>query len=438
MIAMNTSTTTRILTAAAAGMLTGIASAAITISPAVSVLAGTQPDGIAAADLDGDGDNDLAVTIDAPDRLIVLLNNGTGTFSAGPVTFLPASSSPGEIVTGKLDGDADIDLMVALKDNDTVIALLNNGAGTFTLGAQFATGFEPRGLSGADINGDGFVDVSTANRSGDNASVLRSTGAAAFASQTVAVGTDPRGSAFGSFDADGDIDLAVTNHDSSSISILSNSGGSFAVTATLAVPGGTRPEGIAAGDLDGDGDIDLAVATNGNGLNRLSIYLNAGGTFAAPVHYPTGGVDPSEVALGDMDCDGDLDAAVLNDTTGNVSVMENLGAAVFGPATLMAAGGDVQEIVAADLDGDGAGDSDLAVTNQVANNVSVFINQTCEATPADPADLNGDGVVNGFDLAILLAAWGRCPAPPAGCPADLNGNGTVNGIDLAILLGSWG
>lgn len=52
-------------------------------------------------------------------------------------------------------------------------------------------------------------------------------------------------------------------------------------------------------------------------------------------------------------------------------------------------------------------------------------------------DLNGDGSVNGFDLALLLGAWGRCPAPPAECPADLDGNGAVNGIDLALLLGNW-
>jgi len=48
------------------------------------------------------------------------------------------------------------------------------------------------------------------------------------------------------------------------------------------------------------------------------------------------------------------------------------------------------------------------------------------------ADLNGDGVVNGADLGILLGAWG------GGGPADLNGDGIVNGADLGILLGAWG
>ena len=55
----------------------------------------------------------------------------------------------------------------------------------------------------------------------------------------------------------------------------------------------------------------------------------------------------------------------------------------------------------------------------------------------NPADLNGDGVVNGADLSILLAAWGACP-PKAACPADLDGNGAVDGADLATLLAAWG
>ncbi len=48
-------------------------------------------------------------------------------------------------------------------------------------------------------------------------------------------------------------------------------------------------------------------------------------------------------------------------------------------------------------------------------------------------DLNGDGVVNGADLGLLLAAWGSCP----GCAADLDGNGSVDGADLGVLLVHW-
>jgi hypothetical protein len=63
-------------------------------------------------------------------------------------------------------------------------------------------------------------------------------------------------------------------------------------------------------------------------------------------------------------------------------------------------------------------------------------------TPAIPADLNNDGLVNGLDLGILLINW-SIPAGSPGCggalpcPSDLNGDGQVNGLDLGILLGSW-
>lgn len=56
------------------------------------------------------------------------------------------------------------------------------------------------------------------------------------------------------------------------------------------------------------------------------------------------------------------------------------------------------------------------------------------ATPC-PADLNGDGVVNGADLGVMLAAWGVCPAP---CASDLNHDGVVDGADLGVLLAAWG
>lgn len=48
-------------------------------------------------------------------------------------------------------------------------------------------------------------------------------------------------------------------------------------------------------------------------------------------------------------------------------------------------------------------------------------------------DLDGDGVVNGIDLAVLLGQWGQ-----SGIAADLNRDGAVNGADLALLLGNWG
>lgn len=64
-----------------------------------------------------------------------------------------------------------------------------------------------------------------------------------------------------------------------------------------------------------------------------------------------------------------------------------------------------------------------------------------ERDPPIPSDLNEDGDVDGFDLALLLGQWTGAvtytPCPPI-TPADLNGDCKVNGFDLALLLGAWG
>lgn len=59
------------------------------------------------------------------------------------------------------------------------------------------------------------------------------------------------------------------------------------------------------------------------------------------------------------------------------------------------------------------------------------------AREALPADVNGDGVVNGEDIAAVLTAWGEC-SPGAPCPADVNGDGVVDGRDMAAVLAAFG
>jgi hypothetical protein len=54
-----------------------------------------------------------------------------------------------------------------------------------------------------------------------------------------------------------------------------------------------------------------------------------------------------------------------------------------------------------------------------------------------PGDINCDGVVDDFDLLLLMEAWGPCP-DCADCPGDLNGDCVVDVHDLLLLLASWG
>ena len=54
-----------------------------------------------------------------------------------------------------------------------------------------------------------------------------------------------------------------------------------------------------------------------------------------------------------------------------------------------------------------------------------------------PGDLNGDGLVNGADLGLLIGDWGCTSGGGSLCFADINGDGVVNGADLGILIGNW-
>lgn len=64
------------------------------------------------------------------------------------------------------------------------------------------------------------------------------------------------------------------------------------------------------------------------------------------------------------------------------------------------------------------------------NNPQLIV--TYNPPPADPADVNNDGQVDGVDLAIVLGAWSTSNAQ-----ADINDDGVVDGIDLSYLLAAW-
>jgi hypothetical protein len=422
-----------LLVTALAAAAVGTASAQFSIDAAVNYVVGTQPSGVAAADYNGDQITDLATTVDGPDRIQILLGDGTGQFNLGPSSVLPNSSSPQDLVAGDFDSDQDIDLAVAVRDpQGSVVIMINGGAGTFTIGGTFVVGERPRGLAVADMDGDNDLDLAVANRDSDSASVLTNNGSGVFSVATFAAGGEPRTTVFGDFDGDTDLDLAVTNHDDRTVGLYTNTGGVFTAAGTLSVGGVVRPDGITAADLDNDMDADLAVATSDQTLNinQATIFINTGGAFSGPFNYPTGGMNTSGIAAADFDCDGLIDLATSNQDSSNISLLRNTGGGAFGAPMLVAVGSNPEELTWGDFDGDE--DADLAVANRNSNDVSVLVNQTCEIEVI-PGDVNGDGFVNTTDLLELLASWGTC----GGCPADLNGDGFVNTADLLILLANW-
>jgi formylglycine-generating enzyme required for sulfatase activity len=53
-----------------------------------------------------------------------------------------------------------------------------------------------------------------------------------------------------------------------------------------------------------------------------------------------------------------------------------------------------------------------------------------------PGDITGNGMVNGADLGLVLAAWGSDGTDEPG--SDINADGLVNGADLAFVIGAFG
>ncbi|MCH8851681.1 MAG: hypothetical protein IID41_03405 [Planctomycetes bacterium] len=99
--------------------------------------------------------------------------------------------------------------------------------------------------------------------------------------------------------------------------------------------------------------------------------------------------------------------------------------------------GDTDEPTPFDLDGnprivDGDGDEEADV------DMGAYEFQT--DLPC-PWDLNGDGEVGPFDLALVLGFWGPCEepcTPEATCTTDLDGDCATGPFDLALILGFWG
>jgi len=130
----------------------------------------------------------------------------------------------------------------------------------------------------------------------------------------------------------------------------------------------------------------------------------------------------------------------LGMSSGSAYVFEMVGGAWIETAKLLASNGEAGDWLGADEQV--AVDQGRIVAGASRSDNSGAFSGAAYAFSAPiaqmPADLNGDGIVNGIDLAMLLSAWGDCPVgAAASCVADMNRDGSVDGVDLSQLLGSW-
>jgi len=220
-----------------------------TLGPSVGYPAQSQSNDIAAGDLDGDGDSDLVV-ISQGDNLAnhiidLYFNNGQGSFTHQTAS---GGTGPRKLALADLDNDGDLDLAMTnywASSND-ISVLKNNGNGTFTPETRYVVGSQPSGITAADLDGDGDRDLAVVRREGMTLKVhlLLNDGNGGFslaATLTLNVfATDPV-IASADWDGDGDRDLAVAAIGTEQVHILWNLGNlNFSPQVLFTKPTGSR------------------------------------------------------------------------------------------------------------------------------------------------------------------------------------------------------
>jgi len=351
------------------------------------------PQSVFAADLEGDGDLDLATANWFSNDVSILLNNADATFPSD--TAYPVAAWPYSVSGGDLDADGDVDLVTANWFSNNVSVLLNDGEASFTAESVYPVAARPYSICVGDLDGDGDLDLATANEITNNISVLLNDGGGTFAMHTdYPAGDYPTSVSVGDLDGDGDLDLATGNQSSDNVSVLLNNGnGTFATHVDY--PAGDRPYSLFTADLDGDGDLDLTTANLSS--DSISVLLNNGdGSFAAHTNWAVGGASRS-VFASDVDGDGDLDLVAAVPAQDKVSVLINGGAGSFSSYAVYQTGDNPISVFAADLDGDG--DLDLATTNVESDNVSVLLNRLISV---DSIWALPDSVIIGQDVSLYM------------------------------------
>ncbi|MCP3981939.1 MAG: choice-of-anchor D domain-containing protein [bacterium] len=373
-------------------------------SPSEIAIHGVVADGLAVADLNGDGRADIAVS--SGGELTILLGDGRGGFAATTHAHLH-----GALAVDDFDLDGAVDLAAASWVGISI--MLGDGNGGLGGAAEIPVGSSPRSTAAADFNGDGNTDL-VVGHTYDPVSIWLGDGRGDFEFAT-RLGMQSVYPTVGDFNGDGRADLALPGHGPAApdLSILlGEESGGFDTAAEIEIG---NVISIAVGEFNGDGHADLAVANEGPGSHSVGILLGEGnGRFDIAAELTMGWRAPL-VVVGEFNGDDRADLAVGSRTETNCSrptycaltILLGDGSGGFEQATRVELGGSPESVAIGDFNADGA--EDLAVVVPRGNATRIF---------------EGDGE-GGFDATGEVSGSHRWVAAN-----DLNED---DAIDLAIV-----
>ncbi|WP_028888834.1 FG-GAP repeat domain-containing protein [Tenacibaculum ovolyticum] len=279
------------------------------------------------ADIDDDGDMDI-ITASSNSGDVYWFENldGLGTFSSFNI-IAPNEYGASSVFTADIDNDGDLDVLSASFLSNR-ISWYENTDGLGTFGSQQVIITSQNYMTdvyAADMDGDGDIDVLSASKNDDRIAWYENDGLGAFGpQQTITTNADEAILVYAAdIDGDGDNDVISGSYADNRIAWYENDGlGAFGAQQTI-YTNSTGLRDLNLTDLDGDGDLDIVSAYSYTTSTPHEILwhenkINCTGNFAPQQIIDSSAFAAWKVSTGDIDGDGDMD--VLGSYTSSIRI----------------------------------------------------------------------------------------------------------------------